>query len=161
MRIFTIHTAEEIAPLLKKLASEGYELIIGDVATCREAEELDISNLLLTSGEESLANAFDRAVALSEAFRRSTEQARLLQAIMQQAGERVVVLDAQERDALLPRQRFRNAGGEIIRMQVAGHGLRLKIKEFRKVAQLLLVAVQRFKVLKVANVLAREGVALI
>lgn len=60
----------------------------------REAEELDISNLLLTSGEESLANAFDRAVALSEAFRRSTEQARLLQAIMQQAGERVVVLDA-------------------------------------------------------------------
>ncbi len=92
--IFTIHTAEEIAPLLKKLASEGYELIIGDVATCREAEELDISNLLLTSGEESLANAFDRAVALSEAFRRSTEQARLLQAIMQQAGERVVVLDA-------------------------------------------------------------------
>ena len=92
--IFTIHAPEEIQPILKKLASEGYELIVGDVATCREAEELDISNLLLTSGEESLANAFDRAIMLNEVFRRNTEQARLLQAVVQQAGERVIVLDA-------------------------------------------------------------------
>ena len=60
--IFTIYSQEEIAPLLKKLTGRGYELIIGDVATCREAKELDINNLLLISGEESIIDCLDRCL---------------------------------------------------------------------------------------------------
>ena len=90
--IFTIHSQEEIAPLLKKLTSQGYELIIGDVATCREAKEMDINNLLLTSGEESLIDAFENVIAWTGAYSTSMDQLQLLRQVVATSAEQVVVV---------------------------------------------------------------------
>lgn len=91
--IFTVYNQDEIAPLLKKLTGQGYELIIGDVATCREAKELDINNLLLISGEESIIDAFESAIAWTGAYSNRIEQLHLLQQVVAHGREHVIVLN--------------------------------------------------------------------
>lgn len=93
--IFTIHSQEEIAPLLKELTSKGYELIIGDVATCREAREMDINNLLLTSGEESIIDAFDNCLAWTNAYAASMEQLFYLRQIVGSHPGQVLLMNAE------------------------------------------------------------------
>ena len=91
--IFTVREQEEIAPLLKKLTNQGYELIIGDVATCRAAEELDIrQRLLLTSGEESIIDAFESVIAWTSAYSASMERLQLLQQAAVFSDRKVVIL---------------------------------------------------------------------
>ena len=95
--IFTIRRQEEITPLLKELTRQGYELIIGDVATCREAEELDITNLLLTSGEESVIGTLENVIVWTTAYSASMERLRTLQQVLAAHPERLVVLDGENR----------------------------------------------------------------
>lgn len=90
--IFTVHASEEITPLLKQLTAQGYELIIGDVATCREAEDLDINYLLLTSGEESVTDAFENVVIWTNFYEDSGQQLHLLRQLAAASKEQVVVL---------------------------------------------------------------------
>lgn len=90
--IFTVHSSEEISPLLKELTARGYELIIGDVATCREAEDLDINYMLLTSGEESLTDAFEGVITWMDTCEASTLQLHLLRQVVGASAEQVVVL---------------------------------------------------------------------
>ena len=90
--IFTVRSSEEISPLLKRLTAQGYELIIGDVATCREAEDLDIHCLLLTSGEESLTNAFENVITWTDSYETSTQQLHLLRQVVAASAEQVMVL---------------------------------------------------------------------
>lgn len=92
---YTVYSQEEIPPLLKSLAEQGHALIIGDVATCRVAEELDINNLLLTSGEESLESAFENVINWTGAYAQRMERLELLEQIAADAPERVIVLDSE------------------------------------------------------------------
>lgn len=91
--IFTIHTQEEIAPLLKELTAKGYELIIGDVATCREARDMDINNLLLTSGEESIIDAFEDCLVWTGAYDASMEQLHYLRHIVNNNPAQVILMN--------------------------------------------------------------------
>ena len=93
--IFTIHSQEEIAPLLKELTTKGYVLIIGDVATCRQAKEMDINNLLLTSGEESIMDALDDCLVWTGAYATSMEQLNLLRQVVNFYPGHVVVLNSE------------------------------------------------------------------
>lgn len=93
--IFTIHTQEEIAPLLKELTAKGYELIIGDVATCREAREMDINNLLLTSGEESIIDAFEDCLVWTGAYDASMEQLHYLKHIVNHNPAQVILMNGE------------------------------------------------------------------
>lgn len=93
--IFTIHSQEQIAPLLKELTSKGYELIIGDVATCREAREMDINNLLLTSGEESIIDAFEDCLAWTGAYAASMEQLYYLRQIANSSFGQVILMNGE------------------------------------------------------------------
>lgn len=90
--IFTIHSQEEIAPLLKELTRKGYVLIIGDVATCREAGEMDINNLLLTSGEESIIDAFENCLTWTSAYASSMEQLSFLRQIVASSNRQTLLL---------------------------------------------------------------------
>lgn len=90
--IFTIHSQEEIAPLLKELTGKGYVLIIGDVATCREAGEMDINNLLLTSGEESIKDAFENCLTWTSAYASSMEQLSFLRQIVSNSSRQTLLL---------------------------------------------------------------------
>lgn len=92
--IFTIRDQAEIAPLLHRLTANGYELVIGDVATCREAKDMDINHLLLISGEESIADAFESVLTWTHAYSSSLEQLSLLEQIVRRDRVQIAVLEA-------------------------------------------------------------------
>ena len=53
----------------------------------------------------------------------------------------MVVLHTQERYATLARHTLRDLCREVVRVHIAGHGLRLEVEELCKMRELLLVAV--------------------
>ena len=63
-----ISKEEEVKPTLKQLLEEGYEVIIGDVITVKEAENLGLNGVLITSGRESILKAFQNAIKIHHYF---------------------------------------------------------------------------------------------
>ncbi|MBW8382732.1 MAG: PrpR N-terminal domain-containing protein [Youngiibacter sp.] len=62
LEIIQIKSEDEVEPLLKDLRNRGYNLIIGDAVTDRIARRLGMNGMLLTSGEESVAKAYEDVV---------------------------------------------------------------------------------------------------
>lgn len=97
IRIFTIQSQDEVAPLLRRLTSEDeYSLIIGDVVTERVASEMGLNGMLLTSGEESVNSAFQTALKICgdiEAYRRNSN---LYLRVLEQGVFRVVVFSIEK-----------------------------------------------------------------
>lgn len=94
VEINTVRSLEEISPLLTRLTAQGCELIIGDVSTCRIAQELGIPSLLLQSGEESVKSALETAIKLVHSYSGKLEQLELLKQVLSRGREQVVVTDA-------------------------------------------------------------------
>ncbi len=94
MEINTVRSLEEISHMLTRLTAQGCELIIGDVSTCRIAEELGIPSLLLQSGEESVRGAMENAIKLVRAYSGKLEQLDLLKQALSQGNEHIVVMDS-------------------------------------------------------------------
>lgn len=57
--IITIHSAKEIGPVLSRLQTAGYRMVIGDMVTNTMARELGMNAFLITSGVESLHAALE------------------------------------------------------------------------------------------------------
>ena len=94
VEINTVRSLEEISPMLTRLTAQGCELIIGDVSTCRTAEELGIPSLLLQSGEESVRSALENAIKLVRAYSGKLEQLDLLKQALSQGNEHIIVMDS-------------------------------------------------------------------
>ncbi len=91
--IVTIHSTEEIQPVLARLQQDGYRMIIGDMVTYTQAQELGMNAFLITSGPESLNGAFQLAISMSAGFRRLRLENMFLSCIMREEAENIVVLD--------------------------------------------------------------------
>ncbi len=70
IEIVTIHSPEQAASVLHELKEKSYRMVIGDMVTSRLAKEAGMNSVLLTSGTESIDNAFDQAM---EQFRLAAE----------------------------------------------------------------------------------------
>lgn len=90
--IFTVLDQEEIEPLLNKLMERGYELVIGDAATCRVAEEIGMRYLLLTSGEESVADAFESVINCISSYSSKLDRLRLFEHILADGDKKLLIL---------------------------------------------------------------------
>lgn len=91
--IVTIHSTEEITPVLARLQQDGYRMIIGDMVTYTHAQELGLNAFLITSGPESLNSTFQSAISMSAGFRRLRLENMFLSCIMREDAESIVVLD--------------------------------------------------------------------
>ncbi len=80
--IFTIHSAEEAEACLHELMERGYGLIVGDTVTAKQSRKLGLNSVLITSGVESVAAAFDQAVNLCRVLRKREEERALLEALL-------------------------------------------------------------------------------
>ena len=67
-RVCTIHSTEECTENLNMLKSEGFNLIVGDMAAVNAARELDLQSLLITSGIESIESAIDATINILENY---------------------------------------------------------------------------------------------
>ena len=66
---YTINDKEEVIAKLQQLQTEQYQLIIGDAVTVRHAQELGMNGVLLTSGKESVLNAFREAKKIGDYYK--------------------------------------------------------------------------------------------
>ncbi|MEG2350252.1 MAG: PrpR N-terminal domain-containing protein [Hungatella sp.] len=92
--IFTIHDAEEVQDTVKDLKAKGYRMLLGDMIANTTAKRLGLNAILITSGNESIQNAFDQSVKLSTAFISLKAESRFLSNILQKANNHTVVLNS-------------------------------------------------------------------
>lgn len=93
IEILTIHNTGEILPTLTRLQQSGCRMVIGDMVTHTLAQELGLNALLITSGTESLHDAFQQAMTMSAGFRRLRLENMFLGCIMREESENIAVFD--------------------------------------------------------------------
>lgn len=66
--IFTINSPEEVEQTLNDLKKNGYKMVLCDMIGYTTAKHLGMNTILITSGVESISDAFDQAVKLSSGY---------------------------------------------------------------------------------------------
>ncbi|WP_339275566.1 PrpR N-terminal domain-containing protein [Paenibacillus sp. FSL W8-0426] len=61
LKVYTINSSEEVAPLLLELKASGYRQIVGDVITVNTAKTYGLEGFLIQSGKESIMRALEDA----------------------------------------------------------------------------------------------------
>ncbi len=91
--IITISQASDVHPTLTRLQDEGYQMIIGDMVTHTQARRMGMDAFLLTSGIESLHNAFDQALQLCTVFHELRMENLFMRSLTQQENGNICVFD--------------------------------------------------------------------
>lgn len=102
---FRVTDEKEVEPILIDLKKEGYQMIIGDVITVKKAEGLGLNGILLTSGKESVAKAFQLAKKIHSLFSTLKNNYLLSNRIIQEEKEGIVVYN-QDYQAIFSNQYF-------------------------------------------------------
>ena len=92
--IFTVHSADEVQDTLKELKRKGYRMVLCDMIANTTAKRLGLNAILITSGNESIASAFDQAVKLSTSYATIKAENRFLGDIIRGQSSQTVVLNA-------------------------------------------------------------------
>lgn len=92
--ILTVHSADEVAPILERLEQDGYRMVVCDMVTHTIARQMGLDAFLITSGVESLQTAISQALDISLWFGRLRQENMFLRSITQDQNGRVVVLES-------------------------------------------------------------------
>jgi Response regulator containing CheY-like receiver, AAA-type ATPase, and DNA-binding domains len=95
--IFTVHSADEVRPLLTKLKLEGYHMVICDMISYTEAKLLELNAILITSGAESIEDAFNQAVKISTSHIKIRRDNLFLKEVLKNSGNYTVIFDPEEK----------------------------------------------------------------
>lgn len=94
--IFTINSQSEAQACLRQLSERGYGLIVGDTVTAHQSKQLGLNSVLVTSGIESVENAFDQAVKVFRLLSKRDEERQFLHALLKEGDQDVAVFSAEE-----------------------------------------------------------------
>ena len=92
--LFTITSSRQLPQLLKDLMRNHYDLIIGDTVACKRAEELNINNLMLISGEESVRQSVEDAIKVARKIKNNNDRLYFLQMVQERSAWSTVVLNS-------------------------------------------------------------------
>jgi phosphoglycolate phosphatase-like HAD superfamily hydrolase len=84
--IFTVYSAAEVRPLLTKLKLEGYHMVVCDMISHTEAKLLGLNTILITSGAESIEDAFNQAVKISTSHIKVRRENQFLKEVLKNSG---------------------------------------------------------------------------
>lgn len=91
--IFTIHSADEVRELLIKLKKQGYHMVVCDMITHTEAKLLGMNAILITSGVESIEDAFDQAIRITTIRNKPRQESQFLKDVLRKSGSYTVIFD--------------------------------------------------------------------
>jgi transcriptional regulator with PAS, ATPase and Fis domain len=94
--IFTVHSAEEVRPLLTNLKLQGYNMVVCDMISHTEAKLLGLNAILITSGAESIEDAFNQAVKISTSHNKVRQENLFLKEVLKNSGNYTVIFDPEE-----------------------------------------------------------------
>src|SRR5690625_4304384 len=89
-----IHNSSRLVDLA---ASEGCEVVISGLSTCKYAEEIGLDSLIVQTGEESFHQAISEAKRLAIVSRKEQEKSKRFQTILNHAYEGVIAIDLKKR----------------------------------------------------------------
>lgn len=84
------HNAKE---KVQQLKDEGYTLIIGDAVSVKCAEDMGLHSILLTSGPDSVRDAFDTVVNFCTYYSQLKTKVDFFQSFVQAQNDRILVLN--------------------------------------------------------------------
>lgn len=93
--VLTIHNEDELPQVLDALLEQGRRVFLGDFAVTRYAKDRGHRAILITSGLESVSNAFDRAAELVQYYQQYRQSNFFYQASFRLSKKRIMVLDLQ------------------------------------------------------------------
>lgn len=94
---YTVYDENEVEPKLNEIKEHGFEVIIGDVVTVETARRLGLQDILITSGSESVKEAFQDVKETYRFFHDLTHKQRLLKQILDHCKQAIVVLNEKGR----------------------------------------------------------------
>lgn len=78
-----IHDQEEVAEAVQQAKAGGAQTIIGDTITCKTAEAYGLQSILITSGKESVLEAFEQAKQTYQIMKNAAKQVNLYKQLLQ------------------------------------------------------------------------------
>lgn len=94
VEIHTIHNKDEVQDLLKSLKKKGYRMVLCDMIANTTAKKLGLNAILITSGNESIGNAFDQAVKLCHSHSLLREENMFLSNVIKRDSHQTVAFNA-------------------------------------------------------------------
>lgn len=91
--IYTIQQEEEVWDLLQQLQEQGTQVVLGDVVTDKAAKELGMQSMLITSGRESVKEAFHQAKQMYRLYKEATAEQRLFREMIDQESKGMLIID--------------------------------------------------------------------
>lgn len=88
-----IHDQEEVAEAVQQAKADGAQTIIGDTITCKTAEAHGLQSILITSGRESVIEAFEQAKQTYQIIENTARQTKLYKELLQKTKEPIAVYD--------------------------------------------------------------------
>jgi len=96
VKVVTIHDEDSTELELTKLKDDGFKLIVGDTNAIMPSKALGMKAILITSGRESIEQAFDQAVKLCTNYVRLKEDTMILREIIKESDTDVVIFDEKQ-----------------------------------------------------------------
>lgn len=90
---YTIYDESEVEPKLNEIKKQGFDVIIGDVITVETARKLGLQEILITSGSESVKEAFQDLKETYRFFRHITQKHQLLKQALHQSKQGIFILN--------------------------------------------------------------------
>lgn len=94
--IFTVHSEAEVRPLLNNLKHQGYHMVVCDMISHTESKLMGLNAILITSGAESIEDAFDQAVKVSTSHIKDRQDNLFLKEVLKNSGNYTVIFDTNE-----------------------------------------------------------------
>ena len=91
--VVTVHSAGEVEGVLKKLRSEGITMVLSDNIGSLTARRLGMNSVLMTSGSESINNAFAQATLLIQSYSNYQRENHLLKEVISKEPVYTMVFD--------------------------------------------------------------------
>ncbi len=96
IKIFTVHNSSEVKNILEQVQAAGFQTIVCDMIANTSAKQIGLNSVLITSGTESLQQAFQKVLMTYRNIRRLQAENHFLRQVIYEQSTETVVYDAKK-----------------------------------------------------------------
>lgn len=89
--IYSIEHESEVTRALKRAINNGVQIVLGDVVTVKNAENMGYHGILITSGQESVLEALSDVKRVYEVYLKGQKQAQFFETLLNQDSRGIIV----------------------------------------------------------------------
>jgi len=93
--IYSLNKETEVTQVLQKAFNDGIQIVLGDVVTVRAAKEMGYHGILITSGYESVNEAFKEVQRIYDILLKGKAKVNLLEKLLESSSLGVIAVDSQ------------------------------------------------------------------